>query len=110
MEFAFHLRYQRLRSGGGPLILSLAAGDLMVAILHILPAYSSFIESWAFGPLGKQNEIFRLEFLLHCVPSIKLTLVLNILNPNVRQEQHPPKRLIPQHCSTVTGNVSSMYA
>lgn len=46
-------RYRRLRGGGVPLILSLAAGDFSVSLFHIMPAYSSFMETWSFGNLGK---------------------------------------------------------
>ncbi|CAG7838004.1 unnamed protein product, partial [Allacma fusca] len=48
----FEMRYRRMRGGGGPLILSLASGDLMVSIWHFMPAYSSFTERWSFGDFG----------------------------------------------------------
>ncbi|CAG7731959.1 unnamed protein product, partial [Allacma fusca] len=47
--------YRRLRGGGGPLILSLASGDFVVSVLHILPAFSSFNNKWAFGNVVMTN-------------------------------------------------------
>ncbi|CAG7707106.1 unnamed protein product, partial [Allacma fusca] len=44
--------YRKLRGGGKPLVLSLASGDLLMSILHVLPAISSFYQKWVFGSLG----------------------------------------------------------